>query len=163
MIKTPAPRDVDRSIPDDIDGWIDTDFDVTTRGKNNPHRSRSVNFKQASNSFGWDGDFFFDMKKHRWLSKKSSTHLKPFSAMIWDQKRKKWTFHLCRVLVALILKILLKVIWETVGSLLELLLLQLDQDWLTELWTQALMQVEITAISSGKIECKHIRFGYLDF
>lgn len=68
MIKTPAPRDVERSIPDDIDGWIDTDFDVTTRGKNNPHRSRSVNFKQASNSFGWDGDFFFDMKKHRWLS-----------------------------------------------------------------------------------------------
>ena len=68
MIKTPAPRDVERSIPDDIDGWIDTDFDVTTRGKNNPHRSRSVNFKQASNSFGWDGDFFFDMKKHRLLS-----------------------------------------------------------------------------------------------
>ena len=26
MIKTPAPRDVERSIPDDIDGWIDTDF-----------------------------------------------------------------------------------------------------------------------------------------
>ena len=77
--------------------------------------------------------------------------------MIWDQKRQKSTFHLCQVLEELILKILLKVIWETVGSLLVLLLQRLDQDSLTELLTRASMLVVITAISSGKIE------GYIDF
>ena len=72
--------------------------------------------------------------------------------MMWDQKKQKLTFHLCQVRVELISKILLKVIWETVGSLLVLLLQRLDQGSLTELLTLALMQVEITAISSGEIE-----------
>ena len=50
--------------PADISGWVDEDFDVTCKGRNNPARAKTVTFQSSSGTFAWNGEFFFEVKNY---------------------------------------------------------------------------------------------------